>query len=87
MRRGARVALSLVGLFTGAGRRGPAAAGAGLLLRRVLPLVLAVFAGRGAARTFDRVRHGVEAGALGLMAFQVVRRLLQRRRRSARNAQ
>ena len=86
VRRGARFVFAL--LRTVGGGAVPGAGGAGLgLVRRLLPLLLALLAGRRAARTLGRVRRAVEAGTLGLLAVRIVRRLWHKPGKTARHAQ
>jgi hypothetical protein len=73
MRRGAGVVLSVLGMVAGGGR------GAGVLRalgRGLFPVLLSLFAGSRAARTASNLRSTLEIGALGLIVYRYIRRVL-----------
>jgi hypothetical protein len=75
IRRGAGVVLSLLGMVAGGGR------GKGLLGavgRGLIPILLSVFAGSRAARSAGHMRSTLEIGALGLIVFRYIRRVLRK---------
>ncbi len=92
VRRGVRVVMTLLRTIGGGQAGAPPAAGAAAgrgtgLLRQLLPLALALLAGRRAARAVGRVRWAVEAGTLGLLGYRIVRRLWRKPGKSTRHAQ
>lgn len=75
IRRGAGVLLSVLGVVAGGGR------GKGFLhaaLRGLLPVVLSMFAGSRAARSAGHLRSTLEVGALGLIVYRYIKRILRR---------
>jgi len=75
IRRGAGVVLSILGMVAGGGR------GKGMLravLRTLLPVVLSMFAGSRAARSAGQLRSTLEIGALLLVVYRAVKRVLRR---------
>ena len=83
MRRGAGMVLSVLGMVSGNGR------GKGLLrtvLRGAIPIVISMFAGSRAARSVGHLRSTLEIGALGLIVYRYVRRVLRKPEPAAQTA-
>ena len=75
MRRGAATVLSVLGVVAGSGP------GKGLwrtVGRGLIPILLSVFAGSRAARSVGHLRSTLEIGALALIVFRYVRRVLRK---------
>jgi hypothetical protein len=75
IRRGAGVVLSLLGMAAGGGRGGSVLRAVG---RGLFPVLLSLFAGSRAARTASNLRSTLEIGALGLIVYRYIRRVLRR---------
>jgi len=75
IRRGAGVVLSVLGMVAGGGR------GKGIVrtvLQTLLPVALSMFTGSRAARAAATLRSTLEIGALGLIVYRTIRRVLRR---------
>ena len=75
IRRGAGVVLSLLGMVAGRGRGN---GWLGAVGRGLVPILLSVFAGSRAARSAHHLRSTLEIGALGLIVFRYIKRVLRK---------
>jgi hypothetical protein len=75
IRRGAGTVLSMLGMLAGGGRGGSLLRALG---RGLIPVLLSLFAGSRAARTASNLRSTLEIGALGLIVYRYIRRVLRK---------
>lgn len=74
MRRGAGMLLRVLGMLAGRGSGGML----GTLGRGLIPILLSAFAGSRAARSVGALRSTLEIGALGLIVYRYMRRILRK---------